>query len=158
MEGSFCQANLLPFFDRIKSLADKSSCVVIVYLDFSMAFDLVPHDIFIKKLALYGINRHTHIGWITNWFKYRSWYVVVNGVIYISSSVPQGSALDPLLFNICINNPDNVMKPLVKSGDDTKTGGAVNNEDDRLLLQIDLITSLNGHKPVKFVVMQTNAR
>lgn len=46
-------------------MVDKDDCVDIIDLDFSKAFDLAPHDILVKKLALYGINR-AHIRWLKN--------------------------------------------------------------------------------------------
>jgi len=49
-----------------------------VYSGFCEAFDLIVHDVLIKKLALYNINR-AHIKRIKNWLTDRSQKVVVNG-------------------------------------------------------------------------------
>lgn len=46
--------------------------------DFCSAFDLIAHDVLIKKLAVYNINR-AHIRRIKNWLTDRSQKVVVNG-------------------------------------------------------------------------------
>lgn len=46
-------------------MVDKDDCVDIIHLDFSKAFDLELHDILVKKLALYGINRAC-IRWLEN--------------------------------------------------------------------------------------------
>lgn len=45
---------------------------------FCSAFDLIAHDVLIKKLAVYNINR-AHIRRIKNWLTDRSQKVVVNG-------------------------------------------------------------------------------
>lgn len=37
-------------------LVDKDNAIDTTYLDFSNEFDLVEHDIYIKKKILYGIN------------------------------------------------------------------------------------------------------
>jgi len=52
----------------LTGLVDKVTGVEIVCFDFTETFDLVPHDILIKVLAFYGINR-ANITWINSWLK-----------------------------------------------------------------------------------------
>ena len=57
----------------------------------------------------------------------------------VSSGVPQGSVLGPLLFLIFINDiDDGINSEILKFADDTKLYRKVNNTDDSVLLQSDL--------------------
>jgi len=46
-------------------LADEGKAVDVVYLDFSKAFDTVPHSILLEKLAAHGLDGCT-LHWIKN--------------------------------------------------------------------------------------------
>ena len=48
LRNKSCQTNLISFFERVTSLVDAGNVVDIVYLDFSTAFDKVPHDILVS--------------------------------------------------------------------------------------------------------------
>ena len=61
------------------SPTNSSNTVVVVYLDYSKAFDTVSHSILLQKLAVRDLDRYI-LGWVRNWLEGRAQRVVVNGV------------------------------------------------------------------------------
>ena len=111
-------------------------------LGFSKAFDKVPHSKLLHKLALCGINRKT-LAWIAAFLHNRTQFVVVNGshstTTPVTSCVPQGSALGPILFLLFINDITQVTNsPLRLFADDTVLYRTINSLHDHYVLQEDL--------------------
>ena len=140
-----CLTNLLEYLETLTALLDKGHNVDVFYLDLSKAFDRVPHQRLLAKLTAHGITGNIY-NWIQSWLADRMQRVVLNGTqskwSNVSSGVPQGSVLGPLLFIIFINDIDSAVDTLhctlLKFADDTKGTHIVNSDDDADKLQRDL--------------------
>ena len=112
-------------------------------MDFSEAFDKIPHKRLNYKLNWYGI-RGDALEWITDFLSSRYQRVVLDGATSDSapvlSGVPQGTVLGPILFLIYINDlPDGVVNSTVRLfADDCIIYRPIKSKKDTELLQSDL--------------------
>lgn len=121
---------------------DDGSPVDVLYMDFSKAFDKVPHERLLKKLSAHGTDARI-TNWIRAWLCDRKQRVVINGVssswCRVTCGVPQGSVLGPLLFIIYINDTDRgVCSKILKFVDDTKIYRKVSTGEEAACLQNDM--------------------
>ena len=134
-----------------------------VFFDLTKAFDSVPHRQLISKLRAIGLDDYL-VSWITSYLTYRNQSVVLHGetsdLLPVTSGVPQGSVLGPLLFLLYVNDVNDVAlsegTKLILYADDILLYRRIYTEKDYAVLQQDVdslgVWSLLNHlsfNPVK---------
>lgn len=141
-KGFSCESQLLVFTNDLHANFNSHLQTDAIFLDFSKAFDKVPYSRLITKLKQLKLDTKIII-WISQFLTSRTQYVSVNNTSSllsdVTSGVPQGSVLSPLLFSIFINDLSNSLSSSVRLyADDCVVYRSVNTYNDHLTLQDDL--------------------
>ena len=140
--GHSCQTQLISLVEDLSYAMDSGFQTDVILLDFSKAFDTVPHKRLLNKLQNCKINNFI-MTWIKSWLTQRTQCVVVDGIssssVSVLSGVPQGTVLGPLLFLIYVNDiASGVSSSIRLFADDCILYRTVKCEADSIILQRDL--------------------
>lgn len=143
VNGRSTTTNLVVFNNYLVNSLECGFQCDVVYTDFSKAFDRVNHSILLSKLKKIGFFSSI-LKWLESYLTDRTQRVQINNIlsdsVNVTSGVPQGSHLGPLLFLIFINDiPDqfNNCKCLMYA-DDIKLYVRIKSTLDCINLQRDL--------------------
>ena len=143
LNGKSTSTQLVQFLTHLSSTVETSGQTDVIYTDFAKAFDTVSHKFLIVKLSKFGIHGKL-LKWFESYLSGRYQCVVVDGAsserIQVTSGVPQGSILGPLMFLIYINDLPDVLTsstPL-RFADDTTLYSNVCSSRECELVQKDL--------------------
>ena len=139
LPGKSCTTNLIETMDYVTEQMDDKKPVDIIYIDFSKAFDKVPHRRLLVKLESLGFNDQL-LKWIKSFLTGRTMSVKINQSLSdeldVSSGIPQGSVLGPVLFVTYVNDlPRNISVPSNMLADDLKLIHSVKHVEDNIRIQ-----------------------
>ncbi len=138
-KGKSCMTQLLDVMNNFCNYIEEGKPFDVIYLDFKKAFDSVPHERLLVKLKAYGIDGEIFL-WIRDFLSNRLQYVKVgkeySSTMKVTSGIPQGSILGPILFLIFINDLPACVESICQIfADDTKV---YNSCDNSTILQEDV--------------------
>ena len=139
-----CESQLITTVRDFANCLNEQGQIDAILLDFSKAFDKVDHRKLLSKLSEAGIDDSLH-QWTESFLSNREQSVLVDGVMSspaaVTSGVPQGTVLGPLLFLIYINDISDSLTPgtvIRLFADDSLLYRTIKTREDHEILQKDL--------------------
>ena len=135
-KGHGCDTAVLSLTEQWRKELDNRRIVGLVSMDLSKAFDMLPHNLIVQKLAKYGAGENT-LSLIKDYLTDRRQRVKLTGTfspwLPVQRGTPQGSILGPLLFKIFMNDLPHVTDITILStyADDTQICYAGDNVHDK---------------------------
>ena len=136
-----CVTQLIEVLEQIGRKLDNGEQIDVIYLDMSKAFDKVSHTKLLRRLREFGF-RGNILNWFSSYLGNRRQQTTVHGArpLAVTSGVPQGSILGPLLFLLYENHLPNTVNnsTIATFADDTKIFRTISSTSDASSLQEDL--------------------
>ena len=157
-----CESQLILTIQDLANGLNDGEQIDAILLDFSKAFDKVAHQRLLQKLQYYGIRGYLN-DWVADFLKDRQQEVVLEGThssaTQVTSGVPQGTVLGPLLFLVYINDmPEGIDSTMRLFADDSLLYRIIRTKEDQSILQ-RICANLNyGSTSGRCSSMRTNAR
>ena len=140
------ESALILMVDSWLKAINEGKIVGCVLVDFRKAFDLVDHEILLRKLKCYKCN-DSCLSWFESYLCNRKQRVSLNNHLSSTSDVmhgvPQGSILGPLLFLIFINDLPLYLKNNTSTIDLYADDTTIYSGSDKLMLERNLQKSLD---------------
>jgi hypothetical protein len=157
-----CESQLLLTIQDLADVLNNGDQIDCILLDFSKAFDKVPHQRLINKCNYYGIHGK-NLQWIASFLSGRTQQVLLEGEkstsSAVTSGVPQRTVMGPLLFLIYINDlPEQVTATAWLFADDCLLCRKIKSSKDTNILQKDLIPYSSGNQPGSCNSIQISVR
>ena len=145
LKNKSCTTQLVEFCDSLALSLNSNIRSDVIYFDFAKAFDSVNHDIILQKLKTQFNIDSFLLRFIANYLSGRKQCVVIGGsissTVSVSSGVPQGSILGPILFVLFLNDIVSGLDPgtnILMYADDTKIWRKMETYEDHVTLQKDI--------------------
>ena len=137
-----CESQLILTIQDLANGLNDGEQIDAILLDFSKGFDKVVHQRLLQKLQYYGIRGYLN-DWVADFLKDRQQEVVLEGThssaTQVTSGVPQGTVLGPLLFLVYINDmPEGIDSTMRLFADDSLLYRIIHTKEDQSILQEDL--------------------
>jgi len=142
--GYSCESQVITVCHDIADSLDEGVCAHAIIIDLSKDFDLVPHDRLIMKVVASGVESSVVI-WVSEFVVGHTQRVRVGGQlskgVKVTSGVPHGSILGPLLFLVYVNDIwRNIDSCIRLFAEDCMIYRKITNKNDTEKLQKDLDT------------------